>query len=156
MLIETARFGDFELNESKLIEFPSGIPGFEELKSFIILEINETKPLYWLQSTQNKHISLPVIIPFELLDDYYIEIRENELEGLHIKDKNDLLILNVVVVPEKLPEMTDNLAAPIIVNLKDGLGKQLLIDAAELPIKYPIYDAIIKKLQGGASDVGAI
>ncbi|HOF95204.1 MAG TPA: flagellar assembly protein FliW [Clostridia bacterium] len=156
MLIETARFGDFELNESKLIEFPSGIPGFEELKSFIILEINETKPLYWLQSTQNKHISLPVIIPFELLDDYYIEIRENELEGLHIKDKNDLLILNVVVVPEKLPEMTANLAAPIIVNLKDGLGKQLLIDAAELPIKYPIYDAIIKKLQGGASDVGAI
>ncbi|HPY36424.1 MAG: Flagellar assembly factor FliW [Firmicutes bacterium ADurb.Bin356] len=156
MLIETARFGDFELNESKLIEFPSGIPGFEELKSFIILEINETKPLYWLQSTQNKHISLPVIIPFELLDDYYIEIRENELEGLHIKDKNDLLILNVVVVPEKLPEMTANLAAPIIVNLKDGLGKQLLIDAAELPIKYPIYDAIRKKLQGGASDVGAI
>lgn len=156
MLIETARFGDFELNESKLIEFPSGIPGFEELKSFIILEINETKPLYWLQSTQNKHISLPVIIPFELLDDYYIEIRENELEGLHIKDKNDLLILNVVVVPEKLPEMTANLAAPIIVNLKDGLGKQLLIDAAELPIKYPIYDAVIKKLQGGASDVGAI
>jgi len=156
MLIETARFGDFELNESKLIEFPSGIPGFEELKSFIILEINETKPLYWLQSTQNKHISLPVIIPFELLDDYYIEIRENELEGLHIKDKNDLLILNVVVVPEKLPEMTANLAAPIIVNLKDGLGKQLLIDAAELPLKYPIYDAIRKKLQGGASDVGAI
>lgn len=156
MLIETARFGDFELNESKLIEFPSGLPGFEELNSFIILEINETKPLYWLQSTQNKHISLPVIIPFELLDDYYIEIRENELEGLHIKDKNDLLILNVVVVPNELAEMTANLAAPIIVNLKEGLGKQLLIDAAELPVKYPIYDAIIKKLQGGAADVSAL
>lgn len=156
MFIDTARFGNFDLKDSKIIEFPSGLPGFEELRDFIILEINETKPLYWLQSTQNKYISLPVIIPFELLDDYFIEIRENELKGLQIENKNDLLILNVVVVPEDTSKMTANLAAPIIINLKLGIGKQLVIDAADLPIRYPIYQMIMKKLRGGDADAGSV
>lgn len=155
MLIETSRFGTFDMKDSKAISFPSGIPGFEELRQFVILEIGETKPLYWLQSIENKHIALPVVIPFELLDDYYIEIRENELKGLQIEDKNDLLILNVVVVPDNMENMTVNLASPIIVNLKLGIGKQLIIDAPDLPIRYPIFQAVMKKLKGGEADAGA-
>jgi len=156
MLIETDRFGNFDMKDSKAITFPSGIPGFEELHEFVILEISETKPLYWLQSTENKYISLPVIIPFELLSDYFIEIRENELKGLQIEDKNDLLILNVVVVPENMENMTVNLASPIIVNLKLGIGKQLVIDAPDLPIRYPIYHTIMRKLRGGDADAGSV
>ena len=156
MYIETARFGSFDLKDSKVIRFPGGLPGFEELHEFIILEISETRPLYWLQSTENKYISLPVIIPFELMDDYFIEIRENELKGLQIENKNDLLILNVVVVPEDLAKMTANLAAPIIINLKLGVGKQLVIDATDLPIRYPIYTAVMKKVKGGDADAGSI
>ncbi len=156
MLIETARFGEFDLNDSKIIDFPNGIPGFEELHKFIILEINETKPLYWLQSTENKYICLPVVIPFELLEDYYIEIRENELKDLEVDHNNDLLILNVVVIPETIEKMTVNLAAPIIINLKLGAGKQIVIDAADLPVRFPIYDAVMRKLKGGEADAGSV
>ena len=51
MLIDTDRFGTFDTKDSKLIEFPLGLPGFEELHYFIILEVGQTKPIYWLQST---------------------------------------------------------------------------------------------------------
>lgn len=156
MYIETVRFGSFDLKDSKLINFPGGLPGFEELREFIILEIGETKPLYWLQSTENKFVSLPVIIPFELVDDYFLEIRENELKGLQVDSKNDLFVLNVVVVPEDITKMTANLAAPIVINLKQGIGRQIVIDAADLPIRYPIYPAVMKKLKGGDADAGSI
>ena len=154
MIVETERFGPFELKDDKIIDFPLGLPGFEDLHKFIILEISETKPIYWLQSTENKYIALPVIIPFEMIEDYFIEIRDSELQELHVENQNDLLIMNVVVIPGELQKMTVNLAAPIIINAKVGIGKQIIIDAMELPIRFPVYHAIMNKLKGGDADAG--
>ena len=154
MLIET-RFGTSEINDSKIISFPSGLPGFEELHQFIIIEVSDTKPIYWLQSTENEHVALPVIISFAILNDYNIDIRENELEDLHMENKNDLLVLNVVVIPEDIRNMTVNLAAPVVINAKRGIGKQIIIDAAELPLRYPIYEAVQESVKGGSKDAGA-
>ena len=154
MLLET-RFGTSEIDESKIISFPSGLPGFEELHQFIIIESGNTKPIYWLQSAENEHIALPVIISFAILSDYNINIRENELEDLNVESKNDLLILNVVVIPEDIKKMTVNLAAPIVINARCGIGKQIIIDAAELSLRYPIYEEIRKSIKGGEADAGA-
>ncbi|MFA5675339.1 MAG: flagellar assembly protein FliW [Christensenellales bacterium] len=157
MLIETDRFGSFDTKDSKLIDFPQGLPGFEELRQFIILEVPQTKPVYWLQSTENKYIALPVILSFEIMDDYYIDIRENELEELQVESQNDLLVMNVVVIPDKIEDMTVNLAAPIIINAVRGVGKQIIIDAKTMPIRWPVYEAIMKSLdKGGEQDAGVV
>lgn len=156
MHIDTVRFGTFELKDSRIIEFPLGLPGFEGLSKFIIIQVKETKPIYWLQSTENKYIALPVIIPFEILDDYYVQIRDNELEELKVESQNDLIIMNVVVIPEDITKMTANLASPIVINAKFGVGRQIIVDAAELPIRYPIYEAVMKSLKGGEAHVGAL
>jgi len=157
VLIDTDRFGTFDTKDSKLIEFPLGLPGFEELHYFIILEVGQTKPIYWLQSTENKHIALPVILTFEIMEDYYIDIRDNELDELDIESQNDLLIMNVVVIPEQMEKMTVNLAAPIVINAVRGIGKQIIVDAKTMPIRMPIYDAIMNRLaKGGQEDAGAV
>lgn len=157
MLIDTDRFGTFDTKDSKLIEFPQGLPGFEELHNFIILEVVQTKPIYWLQSTDNKFIALPVILTFEILDDYYIDIRDNELEELFVESQNDLLIMNVVVIPDQIEKMTVNLAAPIVINAVRGTGKQIIVDAKTMPIRMPIYEAIMKNIsKGGQSNAGAV
>ena len=57
MFIETERFGNFDSEDVRIIDFPVGLPGFEEFRKFIILEIPQTKPLYWLQSVENKYIA---------------------------------------------------------------------------------------------------
>lgn len=155
MHIETEKFGNFEFPDNKVIQFPSGIPGFEDLHRFVILEIEKSKPLYWLQSTENKYIALPTMIPFELLENHYIQIRDNELEDLHVKEQSDLIVMNVVVIPEDIKQMTVNLAAPIIINAKEGIGKQILIDAKELPMRYPVYETIMRSARGGDIHAGA-
>jgi len=156
MIIKTDRFGSFNTKDSKIIDFPAGIPGFETLHKFIILEIKDTKPIYWLQATEEKRVALPVIISFEVLDDYYIDIRQNELAELYVDSKNDLLVLNVVTIPTEIEEMTVNLAAPIVINAKRGIGKQIIIDAEELPIRFPVYEAIRKKMKGGEANAGTV
>ena len=157
MLIDTDRFGTFDTKDSKLIEFPQGLPGFEDLHNFIILEVGQTKPIYWLQSTENKYIALPVILTFEILDDYYIDIRDNELEELFVESQNDLLIMNVVVIPDPIEKMTVNLAAPIVINAMKGIGKQIIVDAKTMPIRMPIYEAIMKNIaKEGENNAGAV
>lgn len=156
MMIETERFGSFDTNDNKIIEFPWGLPGFEDLRKFIIVEVSETRPIYWLQSAENKYIALPVIVSFEVLSDYNIYIKEHELEGLFVESKNDLLILNVAVIPQNIKDMTLNLAAPIVINVKRGIGKQIIIDAKELPIRFPGYEAVMKSAKGGKADAGAL
>lgn len=156
MTIETERFGTFELKNQKRIEFPHGLPGLEDLTEFIIIQLNETRPIYWLQSTENKYVALPVIIPFEVLEDYYVQIRDNELEELRVESQNDLIIMNVVVIPEDISRMTANLAAPVVINAKYGIGKQIIIDAQELPVRFPVYDAVMQAAKGGLADAGAL
>ncbi len=156
MHIETSRFGDFEFPDNKVISFPSGLPGFEDLQRFVILEIEKSKPLYWLQSTDNKYIALPAMIPFELMDNHSLQVRDSDLEELHVEEQSDLIVMNVVVIPEDIRQMTVNLAAPIIINAKEGIGKQILIDAKELPIRYPIYDAVMRAAKGGKENAGAV
>lgn len=156
MIIETEKFGSFDTKDSKTINFPSGLPGLEDFRDFIILEVGETKPIYWLQSIEDKHISLPVIITFEILDDYNIDIRDNDLEDLQFESKNDLLIMNVVVIPQDIKDMTVNLAAPIIINAKHGIAKQIIIDAGELSIRHPIYESLMKSMEGGEADAGTV
>lgn len=156
MYIETERFGNFELADSKVITFPRGIPGFEELRKFIILEIADSRPLLWLQSVENKYIALPMIVAFDFIEDFYIGLRDSELEELDIEDESDLLVTNIVVIPEDIRKMTVNLAAPVVINVKRGIGKQIIIDAEELPTRYPIYEPIMNFLKGGRKDAGTV
>jgi len=152
MKVVTDRFGAFELEEKNKIKFPSGIPGFEELHEFIILKIMDTRPIYWLQSIKNKFVSLPVVIPFEIFDDYSIEIDDNEMYDLKIESQNDILVINVVVIPDDIKNMTVNMAAPIIINAKLGIGKQVIIDSKDLSVRHPVYEDIMNLLSGGDAD----
>lgn len=156
MMIETERFGSIDINNCKVIKFLNGLPGFEELKEFIILEADESKPLYWLQSTENMHVCLPMIIPFELMEDYFVEIHDSELNDIDITDQNDLMLMNVVVIPEDITKMTANMAAPIVINAKSGIGKQIIIDSKELSVRHPIYESIMQKLKGVEADAGSL
>lgn len=155
MKVVTDRFGDFELEEKNKIVFPSGLPGFEELREFIVLKIIDTRPIYWLQSIENKYISLPVIIPFEIFEEYCIEIDEKETDDLKIESQNDILIMNVVVIPDDITKMTVNMAAPIIINAKAGIGKQIIIDAKDLSMRQPVYEQVLKVLNGGDEDASS-
>jgi flagellar assembly factor FliW len=44
MLLETRYFGELEIDESKIISFDEGLPGFEEVRRFVMID-NEDKGL---------------------------------------------------------------------------------------------------------------
>ncbi len=136
MMYET-RLGKLEIQENEVIEFPEGIPGFEELRKFAIISLQETLPFVWLTSLEDKDVALPLIDPWLIKQDYSFVLSEEEQKFLKVNDQSEIFVWTVVTIPVDSPKSaTVNLKAPIVVNLKEGIGKQIILE--EHDIKYPL------------------
>lgn len=156
MLINSRRFGEIEINDQKIITFPLGMPGLEETKKFVLLQNDESKPINWLQAIDNPVISLPVIDPFELFPDYTFDISDDDINELSITDTEDLHVVNVMVIPDQIENMTVNLAAPVLINIKLYLGKQIIIDGRDCPLRQPVFEVLKSKLEEVHENAGAV
>ena len=93
-------YGKIEYNPSNLITFKDGIPGFEHLNKFILVDLKEYEPFKLLQSMENDKIGLILISPFEVMDDYEVELTDELLKELNIKKPEEVLILNTVTIEQ--------------------------------------------------------
>lgn len=135
MRIKTANFGEIEVEKDKIIYFQEGIPAFEEEKEFVII-LNEDNPFHWLQSTKNPNLSFIILNPFEIFSDYDILLPDTAINKLKIKNEEDVSIYTIVVIPEDIQKMTANLLGPIVINTKERLGKQVILDDERYTTKH--------------------
>ena len=145
MKITTRVFGEIEIDESKIISFPSGIIGFPEMTEFALI-YNEDKgkdsPIRWLQSLQEAEFAMPVMDPLLVATDYNPEVEDDYLIPLGEIKAEDVLVLVTVTVPKELEKMSVNLQAPIIVNADSKKAAQIIVNAEKYPVKYYIYDIL--------------
>lgn len=140
MKLHASSFGEIEIDEENVLTFPEGIPGFEQYKKFVIINNpDEENPFDWLQSVDNEDLAFVIINPFFAFPDYDITIPESAIEKLRIKDETDVFVYTIVVVPENLEDMTTNLSGPIIINGREKLGKQVILEDKRYTTKHYIF-----------------
>ena len=148
MLIDTRHFGQIEIDEKGIIDFPEGLPGFEYVKKFVLLSnSDEDNVFWWLQSVDKPDLAFVVIDPKYIKEDYEVDVPDGEVEVLNIDGKCDITVLSIVVVPEDITQMTANLKAPIIINNTNKKGKQVVLDCKNYSIKHYIMQEL--KQRGG-------
>ncbi|QNO14474.1 flagellar assembly protein FliW [Alkalicella caledoniensis] len=141
MELKSARLGTLEINEDKIITFPEGIPGFENLTKYIIIEEPETGgAFHWLQSVEDGDISLLLTRP-TLFTDYTIEVEKEILADIGITEENVGETLTVVTLPEDFSKATTNLMAPVILNSETMQGKQVILTESKWSMKHPLFPA---------------
>ena len=145
MILETRYFGELEINESKIISFDGGIPGFEGVRRFVMID-NEDKnsPFKWLQGVDEPKPAFVIVDPFAVKRDYEIKIDDDTRNELGIGSPDTVAVYSIVVVPEDITKMTMNLQAPLIINTENRKGKQLILDTE----RYGVRHYIIDELQG--------
>lgn len=156
MLFETLRFGTVEIDEKKFLLFQEGIPGLEEHKKFAILQFDESYPIVWLQSLEDGNICMPVIDSFLAIPDYAFNLDDGDVRELEIGGPEDLQVLSVLVIPENIEQMTMNLVAPIIINLRTGKAKQIILNGEDYNVRFPVFQEICRLLKEGDADAGAV
>ena len=143
----TRRFGDIEVPEEKVIRFTDGIPGLECMRRSILIKVEETLPFYWIQSVEDGDVALPVINPLIMDDSYSPSVEDSIFDELELDKEEDLLVVNVAVIPQDISKMTANMAAPLLINIQKNIGKQVILDNSAYQMRVPIYEAVCRKLK---------
>lgn len=145
MKLTTRVFGTIEIDDSKIIHFPSGIIGFPEMTEFALIfdeEKGKDTPIRWLQSLQEASFALPVMDPLLVAKEYNPEVEDELLKPLGEMGEDNTLVLVTVTVPKELSKMSVNLQAPIIINADNKKAMQIIVNADKFPVKYYIYDVL--------------
>jgi flagellar assembly factor FliW len=139
MKIESLKFGTIEIDDSKIIHMPFGMPGFSEMTRFVVIEKKEMNPFCLFQSVDDPGLAFFMIDPSVFISDYRID-EKDILEKAPWKDKSDELSLFVIVnVPEGNPRnMTANLVGPVVINNRTKEGIQLVLYNSPYSYQYPI------------------
>ncbi len=138
MMVYKTKFGEIEINDKDILEFDTGLPGFEDLRKFAVVS-QGTEPTMWLVSLEDENIALPVIDPWIVRVDYDVKIPKEVVESLKLEKEEDVQVWSVLVIPKDNPDgMTINLLAPIVVNKKTGKAMQVILDTDEYDIRHNV------------------
>jgi len=153
MKLLTRVFGEIEIDDSKILNFPGGIIGFPALQRFVILYDEEqgSDTIKWLQSVEEPGFAMPVINPLQIKEDYNPQIEDEILTPIGGLKEDEMIVLVTMTIPHDLSKMTVNLRGPIIINSETCKGCQVILDSDEYKVKYPIYDILMAK-QGKDGD----
>ena len=140
MKFNTARFGEIDIEENRIFIFVMPIIGFDMLHKFIILDPNKDTLFKWLQSVEDPALAFPIISVSALNLDYTIDLPDNIVEILDIKNVESLLVMNITSIPQDNPKGTTiNLLAPLIFNLDNQSAAQVLLSGSGYDISYPMF-----------------
>jgi flagellar assembly factor FliW len=125
--------------DEDVIVFKKGLPGFKELKKFIIFPLESNEVFSILHSIEATEVGLVLVSPFTILSDYEFKIPDRDIKELQIDKPEEVLVLTTVTLSSNIENMTTNLKAPIIINIKEKLGEQLILDNDKYKIKEPLF-----------------
>ena len=132
------RFGTCAFTEADVIQFPWGLPGFPNLRRWLALNVEENSTFVWLQSLDDVNVALPTLDPYFVFEDYDPKLPAYAAAALEIEAPSDFTILCVVVVTENAEDMTMNLFAPIVINLRTHMGRQIVLENSGFSVRQPM------------------
>ena len=143
--IELPRFGSCTYSEADIFVFPWGLPGFDDLRAFIVLQLETQDQIMWLQSLDDLSIALPLGDPFTFFPDYDPKLPNFAQLSLNLEQPEDFLILAVMVGTDGGPTFM-NLMAPLIMNLKLRIARQVPLEGSQYTVamEIPVPEAVAK------------
>ncbi|MGA2974780.1 MAG: flagellar assembly protein FliW [Spirochaetia bacterium] len=149
MKIRTKPYGEIEIDDAQKISFPRGLFGFEDLKEFALLDAAQ-QPFYWLQSLERVEVAFVLIDPRFFRPEYTPDVDAIELEEIGITDRDDMLVLAIVTIPESAERMTANLQGPLIMNRRTHVARQSISTNPRWAVRHVIMDELAKAKQGAS------
>ncbi len=141
MLVQSTRFGELDVAEEQIMDFPEGLLGFPDEKKFALMEYKPDSPFYILQSLTEANLTFLMINPFAFFNDYEFTMDDSLMAEIGVTADNPPTVFNIATVRDKIENMTVNLAGPVLVNVRDRKAAQWVIEKTKFPTRYPLFPA---------------
>jgi flagellar assembly factor FliW len=116
-----------ELKQSEPIFFPEGLVGCADWRSFVLVAVSDDEPVCLLQSTDEPEIALLVTDPRLIDPTYACPLSPADRAALRLAADDEPLLLCTLTLRREPASITANLVGPIVVNLRERVGKQLVL-----------------------------
>ena len=86
--LQSSRFGQLELPEEAILEFPNGLIGLGGSRYALLARADEAL-FAWLHSIDDPDLALPVTNPWQFFSDYAVDLSDADVERTGIVDPSD-------------------------------------------------------------------
>lgn len=138
MIFVSKVHGEMEYEENNIITFNKGLPGLNELKKFILVDLQEYEPFKLLQSLENDSIAMIVTSPYEFFEDYEVELSEETIKNLGVNSPEQVNVITTVTLSSDVKKITANLQGPIVINTSNNIGEQIILNNPKYKVKSPL------------------
>lgn len=139
MIVQSTRFGELEVDESEVINFPHAIPGFPEEKKFVLVANAPDSPFSFLQSIVETNLTFLLADPFVFFKEYEFKIDDEVTHELGVSLENPPQVFVIATVKEKLEDMTANLLAPVVINSQERIGRQIILEKTDYGTRHFLF-----------------
>lgn len=152
MRIVSNRFGQIDLEEKDVIDFPRGLVGLRQERQFVLLRKTPESPVGWLQSVTTPALALPVVSVDALAADIPLgEMIDAVAQAGLDADIDQCAVMAVLCAPGATTAATVNLLAPIVVNATTRTGAQVILERAQFTAREPFALSTTNRKQFAAS-----
>lgn len=141
MLIETMDFGFVEISEEDIINFPLGVYGFRENKSFVVLNNPDNSWMMHLQSTESRKPRFILLDPYMFVSDYNPVLPVDADEIFGTRDPGKLSVFVIASIPGNIRDMTVNFKSPIMIDFDRKIGAQLILENPSYEVRTRLFDS---------------
>jgi flagellar assembly factor FliW len=134
---QSIRFGEVEVAEGDVIEFPFGLIGLGGSR-YTLLDRNPGTGFLWLHSVDEPALALPVVRPEPFFSEFSLHMAPEDVERTGIDEgaQDVKLYVTVRATPNPL-DITANLRAPLVIH--DGHGYQVINANPEAQLQAPLF-----------------
>ena len=125
-------------SKDTIIHFDEGLIGFSDCKDFQVMENDSIAPFRLLQSPQMKEVGFLVLEPSVVMPNYYSRIPAREWESIGLSPSDPHLAFVICVIGPSPKDSTGNFQAPLIINYKKMIGRQVILTDAALSVRQPL------------------
>lgn len=146
MIIESTRFGQLNVSDEDVINFQQGLGGFPDEKSFVLIPHKPDSSFVFMQSVTEPNLTFIMLETFSVLKEYEFKLNDQVVKELNLSTDNPPQVLNIVTAPEKVEDMTVNLLAPIVINVKNSLAQQVILEDVAYKTRHRIFNEGISQM----------
>ena len=133
---QSIRFGEVQVAEQDVIEFPFGLIGLGGLH-YTLLDRNPGTGFLWLHSVEEPALALPVVRPERFFSEFSLHMSTEDAERTGIDDGADIMLYVTVRATPNPLDITANLRAPLVIH--EGRGYQVINANPQAQLQAPLF-----------------
>jgi flagellar assembly factor FliW len=156
MVLETeTRTVRIPVSDGNIFTFPDGVPAFEDYRQFVLYCNTDMQPFFFMKSIGlSPEVSFVCIDPFLVCPDYQVRVGPADLQALDLQRGEDAFIFSFVTVRDDPSDITANLQGPVILNMKNSQGRQIISEGTKHDVRFRVWDALMQSQKESESTEG--